>query len=384
MVNRRYARRRRQALLYTTIAAVAVVLVIIVIIFSLNNRKNNSEVNATATPDGINTVEPTATLLPTDELIPTEDPYATATLEPTVTSTIAPTPTATTSSSLNETRYVKISADSKLNVRASANTTSDIVTTLNYGEAVTVTAQSGDWYQIKTSASKTGYVMTKYLVTAAIDVSTEMKKLWDKSGIYRDNSTQTTYSKLTTSYAADYKITFKLEGVAGSATNTVSGTAYITGNMATYTKDSSKITFTIASGKITVAVTKVTTPTGISYAGTYSATTLATAAPTATPSISTPLTDKYVLFAGQEAAFKALVGTKYDTFVSRCVSFDQQVITGSYRFSVFYTAANEKAVVKVTSDGKIWAALTDANGEYTYKITNQEDYPDDFNTATSG
>jgi hypothetical protein len=50
-----------------------------------------------------------------------------------------------------------------LNVRSQANTTSDIVVKLVKGESVTVLSKSGEWYKIKTSKGKTGWVLGKYL-----------------------------------------------------------------------------------------------------------------------------------------------------------------------------------------------------------------------------
>gem|GEM_PF-6346883 len=380
MANRRYARRRRNALFITAIFTTLVVAIIIIIIFSLANKgKNNITATATQAYD-FSTVTPTDVPTDTDEPIATVDPLLTAT--PEGTSTVQPTPTATTSTTVNETRYAKISADSKLNVRETASTTANIVATLNYGETVTVTAQSGDWYKIKTSKDKVGYVKASYLVTTKLDVSTEMKKLWDKSGLYREGSTTTTFSQLTASYVSDYKISFKLSGTAGSATNSLAGTAYIIGGTATYTKDSSKVTFTLSGGKIVVAVTKITTPSGITYAGTYS-TTKPSSTPTPTAVISTPLLNKGVLFtAAQETAFKSLTGANYATFVSRCQTFTNTTSTGDYKFNIFQSAANEKAVIKITADGAIWAALTNDAGKYTIVITNQTGaYPDDFKTA---
>ena len=87
----------------------------------------------------------------------TATPTAAPTAEPTVTP--APAATATTPT----TAQVKLSSSSsKLNVRKSASTSSDIVTTVKHGAIVQVLGAENGWAKISVNGN-TGYVMTKYL-----------------------------------------------------------------------------------------------------------------------------------------------------------------------------------------------------------------------------
>lgn len=51
----------------------------------------------------------------------------------------------------------------RLNLRTGPSTSYDIITGLNNGTTVTVTGSSGNWYKVKTSSGKTGYVYGQYL-----------------------------------------------------------------------------------------------------------------------------------------------------------------------------------------------------------------------------
>ena len=74
------------------------------------------------------------------------------TTEPTATPTI-------TNSEYPTTMYVKVDA---VNVRSKANTSSEIVTSVEKNTAVTVEEKAGDWYKVKTS-NGSGYIKGEYL-----------------------------------------------------------------------------------------------------------------------------------------------------------------------------------------------------------------------------
>ncbi len=83
-------------------------------------------------------------------------------------STASAAPTATTSpSGTTSAGTIKLSSSSStLNMRASASTSSAVVTTLKNGASVTITGESGDWYAI-TYGNYSGYVMKKYVTTGS-------------------------------------------------------------------------------------------------------------------------------------------------------------------------------------------------------------------------
>ncbi len=60
---------------------------------------------------------------------------------------------------------------SVVNLRSGAGTSYSIVAQLKNGDSVTVLGQSGDWYQVKTSNSATGYVSTAYVSVSGGDSS---------------------------------------------------------------------------------------------------------------------------------------------------------------------------------------------------------------------
>lgn len=98
------------------------------------------------------TIEPTTT----------SEPTATPTPEPTTTPkpTATPTPEPTTSNSEYPiTMYVNVDA---VNVRKSANTSSEIVTSVEKNTSITVEAKEGEWYKVKTSDGS-GYIKGEYL-----------------------------------------------------------------------------------------------------------------------------------------------------------------------------------------------------------------------------
>ena len=64
------------------------------------------------------------------------------------------------------------SASSRLNLRASASTSSAIVAKLGHGETVRVLAVSGSWVRVETASGQTGYVQSRYLEPADGAVAT--------------------------------------------------------------------------------------------------------------------------------------------------------------------------------------------------------------------
>ncbi|MEG2278280.1 MAG: SH3 domain-containing protein, partial [Odoribacter sp.] len=61
--------------------------------------------------------------------------------------------------------YLKVTADSGLNLRQSASTSAEILEVLNTGAVVTNLGKSGDWYKVKTDAGVVGYVGADYVVS---------------------------------------------------------------------------------------------------------------------------------------------------------------------------------------------------------------------------
>lgn len=124
----------------------------------------------------------------------------------TVQATDTPTQTAGNGSNDQEGKIKLSSSSSMLNMRASASTSSAVVTQLRNGAAVTITGASGDWYAIK-SDGYSGYVMKKYV--SITDDTTD-----PGDGDDDDNSgTYAGYIKLSTASA-------KVNVRAGAGTNT--------------------------------------------------------------------------------------------------------------------------------------------------------------------
>lgn len=123
----------------------------------------------------------------------------------TVQTTDTPTQTADNGSNDQEGKIKLSSSSSLLNMRASATTSSSVVTQLRNGAAVTITGASGDWYAI-TSGSYSGYVMKKY-VSITDDTTGSVGDDDDNSGTYDG------YISLSTASA-------KVNVRAGAGTNT--------------------------------------------------------------------------------------------------------------------------------------------------------------------
>ena len=96
-------------------------------------------------------------LAPIDGAVTTPAPTATA--APTAT----PAPDAGVPQDGDYARVRLSSASSRLNLRASASTSSAIVAKLGHGETVRVLAVSGSWVRVETASGQTGYVQSRYL-----------------------------------------------------------------------------------------------------------------------------------------------------------------------------------------------------------------------------
>ena len=97
-------------------------------------------------------------LAPIDGAVAT--PAPTATVAPTAT----PAPDADVPQDGGYARVRLSSASSRLNLRASASTSSAIVAKLGHGETVRVLAASGSWVRVETASGQTGYVQSRYLI----------------------------------------------------------------------------------------------------------------------------------------------------------------------------------------------------------------------------
>ena len=105
-------------------------------------------------------------LAPIDGAVTTPAPTATA--APTAT----PAPDMDVPQDGDYARVRLSSASSRLNLRASASTSSAIVAKLGHGETVRVLAASGSWVRVETASGQTGYVQSRYLEPADGAVTT--------------------------------------------------------------------------------------------------------------------------------------------------------------------------------------------------------------------
>ena len=105
-------------------------------------------------------------LEPADGAVTTPAPTATA--APTAT----PAPDMDVPQDGDYARVRLSSASSRLNLRASASTSSAIVAKLGHGETVRVLAASGSWVRVETASGQTGYVQSRYLEPADGAVTT--------------------------------------------------------------------------------------------------------------------------------------------------------------------------------------------------------------------
>lgn len=146
-VSNKYARRRRNAMLAAIVMALIIILIVIIIVSAASGRgRKPASVTPTPTPTfpGL--------LLPTLE--PTLDPG----LSPDGTDETLVTPTPDASAGI----IMYVTGDT-VNVRKEADASSDKVTALSKGTAVTAYEQTNGFYEVKLSDGKTGYISSKYL-----------------------------------------------------------------------------------------------------------------------------------------------------------------------------------------------------------------------------
>lgn len=148
----KYARRRRNAFLAAIALALLFIIVVILIIVGISKRSggNSGDANVpvVTTPGTLPTPDGTG-LVP--DITPSDDPNNTS----------GPSPSSTAAGT-----RMYITGDG-VNVRKEASTSSEKITTLAKGTAVTAYELSGDFYQVKLSSGDIGYVSKNYLSTTS-------------------------------------------------------------------------------------------------------------------------------------------------------------------------------------------------------------------------
>lgn len=148
----KYARRRRNAFLAAIALALLFIIVVILIIVGISKRSggNSGDANVpvVTTPGTLPTPDGTG-LVP--DITPSDDPNNTS----------GPSPSSTAAGT-----RMYITGDG-VNVRKEPSTSSEKITTLAKGTAVTAYELSGDFYQVKLSSGDIGYVSKNYLSTTS-------------------------------------------------------------------------------------------------------------------------------------------------------------------------------------------------------------------------
>lgn len=148
----KYARRRRNAFLAAIALALLFIIVVILIIVGISKRSggNSGDANVpvVTTPGTLPTPDGTG-LVP--DITPSDDPNNTS----------GPSPSSTAAGT-----RMYITGDD-VNVRKEPSTSSEKITTLAKGTAVTAYELSGDFYQVKLSSGDIGYVSKNYLSTTS-------------------------------------------------------------------------------------------------------------------------------------------------------------------------------------------------------------------------
>lgn len=148
----KYARRRRNAFLAAIALALLFIIVVILIIVGISKRSggNSGDANVpvVTTPGTLPTPDGTG-LVP--DITPSDDPN----------NTTGPSPSSTAAGT-----RMYITGDG-VNVRKEPSTSSEKITTLAKGTAVTAYELSGDFYQVKLSSGDIGYVSKNYLSTTS-------------------------------------------------------------------------------------------------------------------------------------------------------------------------------------------------------------------------
>lgn len=191
-VSNKYARRRRNAVLAAIVMALIIVLIVVIIISAATGNKKKPSSVPTPTPT-LNGFPFLPTPTPTLDL-GTPDGTGDETL-------VTPTPDA----SAGIIMYV---TGDGVNVRKEASATAEKITALAKGTSVTAYEKSGDFYEVKLSDGKKGFISAKYLSeedpkvtdttpstspTATPDTSkgTKMYVTGDGVNVRKSNSTST-------------------------------------------------------------------------------------------------------------------------------------------------------------------------------------------------
>lgn len=268
----KYARRRRNAFLAAVALAIVFIIIVVIIIVSLskgNSGNNGGGLNISPSPT-LNLLLPTATNNASDvtENTPTLDTsLATPSAEPTDTNVM----------------YVTASA---LNLRKSANASSEKVSTLKQGDTVTVESTDGDFYKVTATVDgKTveGYVAKQY-VSASKSTATPTATATTTPDTSKSTVMYTTADVRVRSNAntnSDNVVTTVKKGTKLTAYTTTSGWTYV---------EYSKGKYGYISAKYLTATAPTATPTA----------TTGTATPTPTPAHATSLDD----IVGEEVAKK--------------------------------------------------------------------------------
>ena len=108
-----------------------------------------------------------------------------------------PSPSQSAPPSSNETGRVTLeNSTSRLNVRSAPNGSASIIGKLNHGAAVTITGESGDWYQIESGSIK-GYVSKDYITVDGSAPQERIGTVTGASSLRVRSGPGTSYSRVT-------------------------------------------------------------------------------------------------------------------------------------------------------------------------------------------
>ncbi len=162
MASANYARRRRNAILAAIAMALIFIIIVVLIIVGVSGGNKRNKNTPTIAPSNTTPASTLPTLPPkTDD--PTGTPLVTD--DPTVSGdpTVSDDPSAVTPTAPQEAGTVMYVTGDGVNVRESASAESDKLTSLSKGTAVTAYNKVGDFYSVKLSDGKLGYISAKYL-----------------------------------------------------------------------------------------------------------------------------------------------------------------------------------------------------------------------------
>lgn len=277
------ARRRRNAILAAVLLALIFIVIVVLIIVGVSGKGNKgnkpTEPPVTTTPAAVLPTIPTITEEPTADPNATFDPTATEdplnsslpTLDPTVTGAVT-TPTPTAPQEAGTVMYV---TGDGVNVRKAATTESDKIASLSKGTAVTAYNKVGDFYSVKLSDGKLGYISAKF-------VSVNDPKKAEITPTAKPTATPDT-SKGVTKYVNADKVNVRASGSSSATklTSLVKGKeviAYATVGDWTYIRYG-----TSKYGYISTKYLSDTAPSSATATATAAPTATATAKPTAAP-----------------------------------------------------------------------------------------------------